>query len=415
MIKTIFDSTVDLASLIEPGTPVAILGCSQCASVYKTGDTDRIEEVARSLEGHCPVVVVASIDAPCDQRTLRFLTRTIPRFGECRCFVVLACEAGARSLGTLVSNLDGEPRKVVSPVRTTGFAVIGLDGTSHGACLFCDVCHRPDRGSLCPVAACPMARSDGPCQDRTSEVCVVDPTMRCSWLTPRLLPRSAPVAWRRPRNANLGRESVAPAAVFPPPRDLGQVRELAAGIPGWNLRTLFVDDAPEGLTPLVVLQTLLQLAVPAELGLVLHGLDRSERTLAADLRTAAALGVRRVLIRGAASPERRIASRSTVSLVELAAGTLGPEALVLAQNAFLHPADVALLEAQIEVGLDLVASRLLPGHAREAASRFAGRLVPLVLVDESTGPIDAGSRPAVLDLSRLTPHLALEVSRRVLR
>ena len=179
MIKISFDDSLDLKSAIPAGARVGILGCASCASVFRAGDTEKIEETVALLEGHCDVVVATSIDSPCDQRVARYLATTVSRFDEVEVFVVLACEAGSRSLGALLAKRGVT---LVTPTKTTGFCVIGTDGKTRRACLFCDECRFPDRSRLCPVATCPVGKADGPCQRRTSERCVVDEEMSCVWL-----------------------------------------------------------------------------------------------------------------------------------------------------------------------------------------------------------------------------------------
>lgn len=182
MIKTEFDGSFDLKAAIAPGTRVAIIGCANCASVFGTGDTKRIKEVSDQLKDHCSVVVATSVDSPCDQRVLRYLLKTVPRLEEAEILVVLACEAGSRSVGTLLAEQGRSSRTTISPVRTVDFCVMGSNGQPAKACRFCDLCHSTDKERLCPVASCPVARLDGPCQNRLCDDCVVDPSRKCSWL-----------------------------------------------------------------------------------------------------------------------------------------------------------------------------------------------------------------------------------------
>lgn len=181
MIVSEFDPAYDLAGRIPAGAKVGIIGCADCAAAYGTGDTKRIEAVAESLAGHARIVFTASLESPCDQRAFRLFSRALDGFDEVEALVVLACEAGARSIG---DRLRAEGRKVpvLSPLRTRGFAWTRTDGRAVPACLFCPDCGFPDRNGPCPVAACPAHRRDGPCQERDGDACVADGALRCPWL-----------------------------------------------------------------------------------------------------------------------------------------------------------------------------------------------------------------------------------------
>lgn len=185
MIKVKYDESVDLNKLVPAGARVGIIGCSDCASFYGAGDTKRIESVAASLEKGRRIAFRASLDSPCDQRLLKHLSKAVPGFFDADCYVVLACEAGQRSVGDFLASArkksGGRPFEIVSPVGTVSFAIAAASRDVR-ACAFCPDCTFEDKKMFCPVALCPVGKKDGPCQNRKDAMCAVDPEAACSWI-----------------------------------------------------------------------------------------------------------------------------------------------------------------------------------------------------------------------------------------
>jgi len=384
VIETTFDETFDLRAAVPPGARVGIVGCANCASVYRTGDTERLEQVRHVLADHCDVVLVTSIDAPCDQRVLRYLTKSLPRFADVEVFVVLACEAGCRSLGAIVAV------PVVTPVRTRGFAVRGLDGGSRQACLFCDDCRFPDRSRACPMAACPVRRADGPCQSRTSSRCVVDETMDCSFQSAA----GAPVV-SASSLSSLSSLPI-PTLILPVPATADDLTRLGDSLAVWRGGLVFLAPVPGSLDGLAAAASLRAAAATnpeaPSLGYCPDFATRTLDALTVELRTAAALGLRHCFLR---EPDWTVGTTvtgvSTIALVERAAADF----TVAVQNAFVDDGDRSLLAAQLAAGATVVlsASAEAPAGCRRLAA-------------------EPGPGEVVVDLTRVAREAVLPVGDR---
>jgi hypothetical protein len=175
MIKTEFIKDFDYSAHIPEGSKIGLIGCSKCAALFKTADTQTMEKVRDFLALSWEVVFTLSIDSPCDQRVFKQISRSVPRFDLPDVYVVLACEAGARSIG-------GYVKKAVCPLKTLGYTMISSDNVHHLPCLCCKECLFPDKSMLCPVTVCPLNRTDGPCQNRINDKCIADNLKRCAWL-----------------------------------------------------------------------------------------------------------------------------------------------------------------------------------------------------------------------------------------
>lgn len=364
MIKTTFDSSFDLKASIPKGAKVGILGCSSCASVYRTGDTEKIQEVRELLEDHCEVVLSTSVDSPCDQRVLRYLAKTFPQFDSIEVFVVLACEAGTRSLGGLVS------AKVISPLRTESFSIRSLDGKSKQACLFCDECNFPDKSCQCPVASCPIHKTDGPCQSRTSDRCVADKEQECIWLS---APVTAPSSPNHPKASDVSLSF--PAFLVSSPGSLKDLKQLTDFVLKQNISTLFVSPSENGISPLVVIGAIKDKVEGLSLGLCLNGGDKKGRALATDLITASALGVEYIFIKDPVNPTPgRMSYDSSIELIELIKSEASSLSIIV-ENSFLHQSDLFLLDTQLEAGASLVVSPLFNGYMEHKARDYKDILV----------------------------------------
>ena len=317
-----------------------------CCMPYR--DTERIEEVRTLIDGHCEVILSTSVDSPCDQRVLRYLSKTFPQFDEVEVFVALACEAGSRSLGCLVSAM------VISPLKTESFSIRSIHGKSKSACLFCDECSFPDKSVQCPVSSCPIGKTDGPCQNRTSEGCVVDEGERCVWLdVPVLVPVSQKVSIPSENSLSF------PAFLIPSPDSLKDSGKLVSFLKNKNVSTLFVAPSENGISPLVLIGILKEMMEGVTFGLCLNGSDKNDIALASDLVTAAALGVEYIFLKEYHRPtSRKMAYSSTVELIELIKEK-NESFTIIVGNAFLHESDFFLLDTQIEGGASLVVSSLV--------------------------------------------------------
>jgi len=181
LIRTEFDDELNLLELIPCGGKTGILACSNCSAVYGTGDTKRIDDILEKIKGHCEVVFTTSIDSPCDLRLLNYVLPTIEGFESVEFIIVLSCVAGKKSIGHVLKKKKLKI-EIINPVKTEDFSIIKSKNHSVKACVFCDECSFPDLNDFCPVASCPAYKKDGPCQNRTSNKCVMNSEIDCVWL-----------------------------------------------------------------------------------------------------------------------------------------------------------------------------------------------------------------------------------------
>ena len=190
MIRTQPIPFAELIKDIPSGEPVGIIGCGDCAAVLNTGGTKQVDALRESLHERNPVRFSMVVDAPCDQRVLRRMLGLIKGFKEARHIILLACPAGAQSLAPLLEEDTagivgvGAGHRLHVGLKATGLAWVEKNGQKHSGCLFCSDCTFVTRKKVCPTAACPLHRADGPCQTRLLEtLCPVKPDLHCVWLS----------------------------------------------------------------------------------------------------------------------------------------------------------------------------------------------------------------------------------------
>lgn len=390
MIKTVLKPGFDPLLEIPAGSRVAILGCASCGAVYGTSDTRRIEEISRLLEGHCDIVFSGTIEAPCDQRALRhFLKDPSCQVTSANAVLCLACEAGARSLGSLLESMPGT-RIFVNPLETRQFSILRADGKSIRACRFCETCDRPSAAAFCPVAVCPLGRRDGPCQNRparpesgvtgTSDtVCIVDPDLTCPWMEtapnweyPSLQDNVAEIFAGFDSKALAGVQTHAKANFHGQGQAIFEGRAIVTE-PGTDpdsfceaLLALVRSESPslvflapgEGLDPIGAAAILLSRGFQVPLGLAADSGRMNARAIDSLMISANALGFRGFYAREGAVSHSGVSLLSTVGLIEMARRHFGPHALILADNACRHPADLVLLCGQLPAGLSAAVLRM---------------------------------------------------------
>lgn len=391
MIRTRLKPGFDPRLEIPAGSKVAILGCASCGAVYGTSDTRRIEELANQLMGHCEIIFAGTVESPCDQRVLRyFIKNSACAVSLADTVVVMACEAGTRSLGSLLEAMGGR-RLIVAPLETLEYTVLGTDGRSTRACLFCDRCDKPPAETLCPVAACPLGRRDGPCQNRPSVpagnirpepvmecACVVDAQLKCPWMTAPAVPAEAlSQVIVKPNDCIEIRRNKEFALVVEPGDDIDKLWDTLSVHTRDSAPALIFLEAGRGLHPLAAAALLKVRGFEVPIGLSADPGQMNEAALDSLILSAASMGFKGFYVRessGSGSPVHQIGS---VGLIEIASRHFDPGAFIIVDNAFSHPSDMVLLKRQIDAGA--VAAVLRVG----SIGRSAAGVSPCPVLEET--------------------------------
>ncbi|MBF0544614.1 MAG: methylenetetrahydrofolate reductase C-terminal domain-containing protein [Candidatus Riflebacteria bacterium] len=182
MIKTIAVGFDEIKSKLEPDESLGIIGCGDCAAALGTGGTKQVENLMNFLSPEFPVLFSTVFRSPCDQRVLYRFIDLLPNFENVSKIIMLACPAGIQSLNSLLRERNSFT-KVISGLKPIGLNWLSKNKTDFNACKFCTICEFDGSTTFCPVAACPLNRFDGPCQNRNyDDTCPIEPEKTCIWL-----------------------------------------------------------------------------------------------------------------------------------------------------------------------------------------------------------------------------------------
>lgn len=159
-------------------TPVFIMGCSECATLCKTGGEEEVKLMKQSLEENgIKVTGWVILDPAChllnDKRILRQYETELNRAKK---VLVFACGNGVQTVSEIVENAE-----VISGNDTLFLGEIKRANEFEKRCNMCGECIQDLFGGLCPVTRCPKNMLNGPCGGSINGKCEVNNEMDCVW------------------------------------------------------------------------------------------------------------------------------------------------------------------------------------------------------------------------------------------
>lgn len=157
--------------------PVFIVGCSECATLCKTGGEEEVIKMKKNLEEKNIEVTGWTILEPAcnlqnDKKILRDHREEIKRAGK---IVVLACGNGAQTVADAVENIE-----VITGTDTIFLGEIKHLNEFERKCNICGDCLQDIFGSYCPISRCPKSMLNGPCGGSVNGRCEIS-GIDCVW------------------------------------------------------------------------------------------------------------------------------------------------------------------------------------------------------------------------------------------
>lgn len=157
---------------------VAVLGCSECATVCRTGGNEEVEIMKEVLEDNnieVPAAIV--INTSCNDLTTKKDLRKIKKqLSDCEAVLSLACGNGVQ---TLAKFLDIP----VYPGNNTLFVGERIrSGIFEENCRTCGDCVLGRTAAICPVSRCSKGLLNGACGGSTDGKCEINPEQDCAWV-----------------------------------------------------------------------------------------------------------------------------------------------------------------------------------------------------------------------------------------
>ena len=167
----------ELLKLIGKG-PVFVIGCSECATICKTGGEDEILEIKDKLNvNNIETTGWVILDPAChllnDKRLLREHQSEISNANK---ILILACGNGVQTVSEIIDDVE-----IISGTDTLFLGEIKRLSEFEKRCDMCGECLLNLFEGICPVTRCPKNMLNGPCGGSINGNCEINPDMECVW------------------------------------------------------------------------------------------------------------------------------------------------------------------------------------------------------------------------------------------
>ena len=158
--------------------PVFIMGCSECATICKTGGEKEVNDIIEYLKINGLKVTGSVILEPACHRlnNKRILKRYKNELNETEKILVLSCGNGAQTISELFND-----KEVICGTDTLFLGQIKHLTEFEKKCNFCGNCIIDNFEGLCPITRCPKNMLNGPCGGSINGKCEVNSNMDCIW------------------------------------------------------------------------------------------------------------------------------------------------------------------------------------------------------------------------------------------
>lgn len=167
----------EIVESLAPYRSIFICGCSECATLCKTGGEEEAKKMKEKLEEKGKVVPGWVILEPACHRLndLKILREHKPKVDSSDALLILACGNG-------VQTTAGITEKPVYPGCESLFlGEIVRFGNFEERCQLCGECLLDITGGICPITRCSKSLLNGPCGGSENGKCEIDPEIECGW------------------------------------------------------------------------------------------------------------------------------------------------------------------------------------------------------------------------------------------
>ncbi len=170
----------EILARLEGLSKVFLVGCSDCATVIKTGGEPELAAMAEALRAHGKIVTGMMIGEPgCHLLNLkRQFREKKAELAEAESILVMSCGTGTQ---TAMAASDKD-KPVVAANNTLYLGQVERLGHFREVCSACGECTVDRTAAICPVTRCAKGLQNGPCGGTTAEgKCEVSPDRDCAW------------------------------------------------------------------------------------------------------------------------------------------------------------------------------------------------------------------------------------------
>jgi len=166
-----------IIQFLTPYTSVFICGCSECATLCKTGGEEEVKAMKDKLEKEGKIVsgwVV--LDPACHRlNNAKIFREHKSELDQSDALLVLACGNGTQTVA------GGVEKPVYPGCDTLFLGEIMRFGNFEERCQLCGQCLLDLTGGICPITRCSKSLLNGPCGGSKDGKCEINPEMECGW------------------------------------------------------------------------------------------------------------------------------------------------------------------------------------------------------------------------------------------
>ncbi|MCJ2514001.1 MAG: methylenetetrahydrofolate reductase C-terminal domain-containing protein [Candidatus Thermoplasmatota archaeon] len=157
---------------------VFIIGCSECATICKTGGENEISKLEKLLTKQGINVIGSVILEPACHKLndKRILNKYKKELKDIKQIITLSCGNGAQTISEIF-----EDKEVISGTDTIFLGQIKHINEFEKKCNLCGNCIIDKYDGLCPITRCPKNMLNGPCGGSIEGKCEIDNNMDCIW------------------------------------------------------------------------------------------------------------------------------------------------------------------------------------------------------------------------------------------
>ncbi|MBE0478257.1 methylenetetrahydrofolate reductase C-terminal domain-containing protein [Candidatus Aerophobetes bacterium] len=156
---------------------VFICGCSECATLCKTGGEEEVKEMKEKLEKTGKTVAGWVILEPACHRLndMKFFREHKKEIDLSDAILILACGNGTQTVAGILE------KPVYPGCNSLFLGEIVRFGNFEERCQMCGECILDITGGICPVTRCSKSLLNGPCGGSENGKCEIDPEIECGW------------------------------------------------------------------------------------------------------------------------------------------------------------------------------------------------------------------------------------------
>jgi len=158
--------------------PVFIIGCSECATLCKTGGEDEIIKMKEDLQKkNIDTTGWVILDPACHlQNDKRLLKNHKNEIEKAKKILVLACGNGVQTVSEVINDID-----IIPGTDSLFLGEIKRLSDFEKRCIMCGDCIQDLFEGVCPIARCPKGMLNGPCGGSIQGKCEISSELECIW------------------------------------------------------------------------------------------------------------------------------------------------------------------------------------------------------------------------------------------